>query len=693
MIRPTGKARRWMAVAGVAAAGLIATSLAPSPAAQDQRPPVFRGVANFVYVDVYPRRDGHLVEGLRAEDFQVLEDGKPQKIDTFEFIRIQPNAPDNERRDPNTKEEGDQLAADPRNRVFVVYLDLYHTTFYGGHETQTPLLDFLNRTIGANDLFAVLTPEVPVSQLTFARSTATLESELTKNFDWTLGDKPISPVGRPQIETDLENCSRGDAPGLGDVLVRLNREDMLATSLADLMVRLRDLRDERKNVLLISEGWVAQKPGDSLGSLNNPGKGSIPGIGPGPTGRLGIGVPKPGDPASNQSWCDLQINRLRNIDFDQRFRDLLTLANRANVSFYPVDVGGLKLNQPIADARSRGAADNAVPPAALQTFGALNAGRARVDTLRTLAENTDGYAVVDTNGISNGFRRIADDLSAYYLLGYSSTNTVADGKFHRIDVKVAQSRVSVAARPGYLAPTADVRAAPAPAAPATPAGVTEELGRLARLQSDTELFTYGVASSSGLDVVAEIASHEIESGHFRNGADVRATLARSSGDPEVVTGKIDAGTRGALLHLPLDGNGPWRVALHVSGGDDTADDRVEIPIGSPSLLGAPLCFRGTASARLALRPVADFQFRRIERVHVEWPITAALDQRVARVLDRRGQPMALAATATEQENGGRHVVAVDVNLAPLSEGDYLIELVAGRGADTDRRLVAFRIVR
>jgi VWFA-related protein len=639
---------------------------------------------------VYPRRDGHLVEGLRAEDFQVLEDGKPQTVWTFEFIRIQPNAPDNERRDPNTKEEGDQLAADPRNRVFVVYLDLYHTTFYGGHETQTPLLDFLNRTIGANDLFAVLTPEVPVSQLTFARSTATLESELTKNFDWTLGDKPISPVGRPQIETDLENCSRGSNPGLGDALVRLNREDMLATSLADLMLRLRDLRDERKNVLLISEGWAASRPKESLGSLNNPGKGSIPGIGTGPTGRLGIGVPKEGDPTSNQSWCDGQINRLRNIDFEQRFRDLLTLANRANVSFYPVDVGGLRTNSPIADASRRSM------PSPQQALGALNAGQAHEDTLRTLAENTDGYAVVGTNGISPGFRRIADDLSAYYLLGYASTNNVPDGKYHKIEVKVTQPRVSVAARPGYLAPTANVNAAPpAPATPAVPAGVTDELGRLARLGSDAELFSYGAASASGLDVVAEIASHAIESGHFRGGADVRATLARPSGDPEVVTGKIDAGTRGVLLHFPLDsaGNGPWRVTLRASASDGEADDRVEIPNPSSSLLGAPLCFRGTASARIALRPVADFQFRRTERVHVEWPITAALDQRVVRVLDRRGQPMALGAAATEQDSGGRHVVAVDVNLAPLSEGDYLIELTAGRGADTDRRLLAFRVVR
>src|SRR3954469_19698360 len=112
------------------AACLVAVCLAllGPVGARQQEPaaPLFRGGVAFVNVDVYPRRDGRLVEGLTANDFQVFEDGKPQKVDAFEFIRIEPNAPTDERRDPNTKEEGDKLAADPHNRVFVVFLDLYH---------------------------------------------------------------------------------------------------------------------------------------------------------------------------------------------------------------------------------------------------------------------------------------------------------------------------------------------------------------------------------------------------------------------------------------------------------------------------------------------------------------------------------------------------------------------------------------
>src|SRR4029077_10897163 len=77
----------------------------------------------------------------------------------------------------------------------------------------------------------------------------------------------------------------------------------------------------------------------------------------------------------------------------------------------------------------------------------------RSDNLRALAENTDGLAVVDTNDIDKGMKRIVDDLTSYYLLGYTSTNGKLDGRYHKIRVRVRRPGVDVRARRGYRAAT------------------------------------------------------------------------------------------------------------------------------------------------------------------------------------------------------------------------------------------------
>ena len=77
----------------------------------------------------------------------------------------------------------------------------------------------------------------------------------------------------------------------------------------------------------------------------------------------------------------------------------------------------------------------------------------RLDSLRTLAANTGGLAVVSTNDLRTPLRRLADQVSSYYLLTYYSTDTKFDGKFRKIDVKVKTPRVNVTARKGYTAPT------------------------------------------------------------------------------------------------------------------------------------------------------------------------------------------------------------------------------------------------
>ncbi len=670
---------------GLAALVVVCLAALPAGFPQDQAPGIFRGGVTLVNVDAYPRRDGRVVEGLRQADFQIFEDGAPQKIDTFEFIRSEPNTPDADRRDPNTKEEGDELAADPHNRVFVVYLDTYHTTFEASVASRGPLLEFLGHTIGATDLFGVMTPDTSAGQLVFGRRLDTIGSELTTDAGWGLRGRPISPVGRPAIEEQLEQCSRSSLY-TGDALVAMYREDVMETGLEQLMARLRDLRDERKNILFVSEGWVPLEPQTGFSALAS---GALPTAGQGPGGTLTLD-PRRGI-AQAPSWCDQQIVRLANIDFARRFRDLLTLAARANASFYTVDLGRLRtgLASPQPGVRSIAAGG----PDELAQVILTKLARPSTTTLQNLAENTDGRAIVNTNDLGAGLRRIVDDLSEYYLLGYSSTNPALDGKYRRIEVKVSQPGISVAARRGYLAEAPDIRPAAPGSGLAVPAPVADALGRLSRLRADAELFTYGVARDGSLGIVVEISSREAERGQWHTGADVEATVAGARGGDLAARGRIEPGARGALLEiaLPAGETGPWRVNLKVSHPEGVLTDRVEVAGGEPpsgALVGTPVVWRGTASSRIPLRPVADFQFRRTERLRVVWPALAALDSRAARVLDRRGDPLPIPATVTDSAGA----VDVDVTLAPLAQGDYLIELTAKQGSRAERRLIAFRVV-
>ena len=104
---------------------LVTPALAQQPEkTQAQQRPVFRGGTHFVRVDAYPVQNGKIVEGLQAEDFEILEDGKPQTVDSLDFVRFDTFTPEAERYEPSTQREGFDMAADPRNRVFVIFIDL-----------------------------------------------------------------------------------------------------------------------------------------------------------------------------------------------------------------------------------------------------------------------------------------------------------------------------------------------------------------------------------------------------------------------------------------------------------------------------------------------------------------------------------------------------------------------------------------
>jgi hypothetical protein len=346
------------------------------------------------------------------------------------------------------------------------------------------------------------------------------------------------------------------------------------------------------------------------------------------------------------------------------------------VSVYPVDLAGLR-----------------APVGVKATTRAASV----VSTFRTLAENTDGIAVVDTNATARGLKEIADSLSSYYLLGYYSTNTSFDGKFRSIEVKTKRSGVSISARRGYFAPTEAMAkgagnastSRPASATTVTSAEIDAALNLLTRGRSSADLISHGAAGPDGLSLVAELPARLAASSPWSAGADVQVVVTAGADRVGTATGRIEPGARSVLLQVPIGASkGPWRAIIQASAGRVDLTDRLEIQPAASSRTGDPTMYRATPAPSSPLRPTADPSYRRTERAHVEWRVAALADERKARLLDRTGQPLAVPVTLSARETNGRTVIAADVNLAPLSAGDYVIELTLG-GAD--RALVAFRV--
>jgi VWFA-related protein len=623
-----------------------------------QRPPTFRTGAHYVAVDAYPTQDGKPITGLAAEDFELLEDGKPQVIDRVEFINHPEWTPLAERRDPNSQREGFEMAADPKYRVFVLYLDAWHVDFAGGHRVALPIIDLLNRMMGPQDLFGVMTPYLTIKDLLLGQSTLSIQEQLEKYPYWGIASKNPLPE-----ELELETAGYGFA-------VPIKRLDKVYTDLEALVDRLGVLRDERKNIIFFSDALPSPRPSfKAIASDGDMRKGAPPEIGTGSNGKLTMGSREAHE--ANEMATRAEKDRLISIDFDQRFKDLLRAARQANVSFYTVRPGGL-------DAGS-----------SLMLEGTSN--------LVTLAEQTDGISLTASNDLRTGMAKISADLSSHYVLGYYTNNTRWDGGSRRLTVKLKSTGKAIRARREFRAPTeaemAGIRNARSATPAAAPSAGQTALSALARVSPSSRVNAYGTILGSDVAVVAEIAAAEIEGGRFKQGASVEILLTPKDGQPVTLTGKIDPLMRGTLVRSPAgDSKGPWQAVVRMRGDDNLADsDTVSIEADTGTLLGKPIAYRAASAAASAYRPIAAFQFRRTERVRIEWPALQTIESHQARLLDRTGKPIAIPLTTTNRDNGSTPMVATDLSLAPLSNGDYLIEVSAKSGEKSQTEVVAIRV--
>jgi VWFA-related protein len=149
-----------------------------------------------------------------------------------------------------------------------------------------------------------------------------------------------------------------------------------------------------------------------------------------------------------------------------KFPAVISAANRANVSIYAIDAAGLRTESGTLESARE------LNSIVAQRIGQQGRGSDRVSTgpymkslerneellrfdprsgLGSLADQTGGFLIHDTNDLTNGLRRINDDMRGYYLVSYAPKNVDYDGRFRQISVKVNRPNLDVQTRKGYYA--------------------------------------------------------------------------------------------------------------------------------------------------------------------------------------------------------------------------------------------------
>jgi len=654
--------------------------------------PTFRTGANYVRVDMYASKDGKAVEDLKQEEVEILEDGMPQKIEAFEHVKVRTLNPEESRVEPNTISESRRLASDPRARVFVIFLDTYHTQIEGSATMRQPLMNFLNRVLGPDDMVAVMTPEMAATEITFARKTTVFSKMFDQNLFWGRRARLVDDDEREQL---YQACYGPSSPIALEMKER-RREKLTLDAIEDLMIHLAGVREERKAILTVTEGWRLYTKNAKLAAAGDQNTRVGPGdvLGRPPVPRLSDSGQVQGSP---KVQCESDRMALADMDDEFRLRELTQLANRGNVTFYPVYARGLvAFDAPIGPDQ---------PPTLAQDAANL---RARQNSLRFLADDTDGTAIINTNNIDGMLRRIVDDLSSYYLMGYYATNTKLDGRFRSITVRLKRPGVTVRARKGYRGyteaevarGTAASTPPPTTAAPVT-AALTPIVSFNARAQFRIRASTWAHAASGGgtegaFWVVGELDPQIRKQAAWTGGAQADVAVIGPDGQ-QVVSRKIDVKpSEGAFtVQIPESGGvgtGEYTLRVRLRSpveGELGLSDTSRVSIKDNTPLGeAVLWRRGPTTGPQYLR-TADPRFQRSDRLRLEMA-TNASQPVTARVLDRNGTAMPIQAQVSEHPDSSMQFkwIVIDVVLAPFAVGDYAIEAAQGEA----KQVTAFRII-
>lgn len=410
-------------ILGIGAA-LSAGQISQSGSGQAPPTPTFRAEVEYVEVDaIVTDEQGRFVPDLRKEEFQIFEDGKPQTIASFGLVEI-----------PVERSERPLFASAPiepdvesnelpfAGRVYVLILDDLHTAPLRSQLVKRAARQFIDRHLGANDLMAVVS--------TSGRSGGTQEFTGNKRLLLAAVDQLIGQKLESATIARNTEYFRGSSTGrVADPLEMERGFNARSTLRAVKQVAdwLGGVHGRRKTILFISEGI-------------------------------------------DYDITDMFNNRSASSIIDDT-REAIAAATRSNVSIYAIDSRSLTGFADDAIAIEVGIFADQLPgrqvddgtststqKPGIGTGGLRDELRLSQDSLRTIADQTNGFAAVNSNDFRSAFERIVNENSSYYVLAYYPPSNRRDGKFHRIEVRTSRRGLSVRARRGYMAPKGNVPA-------------------------------------------------------------------------------------------------------------------------------------------------------------------------------------------------------------------------------------------
>lgn len=466
--------------------GLRSQEVAKTPEApKTQEPPVtFPAQVEQVTVDVVVTdKKGNPIAGLTKDSLQVTEDGTPQTIVSFDAIEVAPKA--SEKPAPRPRVSTNTSKEEQRGRTFVVLFDDIHLTPYMAQRAKAAVADFLKSGTREGDRVTLVATGGSAWWSTRMEAGREELIKLVKRLD-----------GRYIPDTSPERMSDYEAMRIHifrdpQVMARVQRRYETYGATAALQ---RQSQQQNSDIQTIEDPYVTGRASEVYFQATSRNRITLEML----ERSLNALAPAKG----RKSLILVSEGFIYDPNLDD-FKRVLQASRRANTAIYFVNSRGLE-GMPVYMTAEFG------PALPEQDVGAaFNESIEATEGADSLAADSGGFTVRNTNDLSAGIKRIADETRLYYLVGYNPTNTARDGKFRKIQVKVpGQKGVQVRARKGYYAPS-DVKTA-ATAKPGVDPAIQQALDSPYEVDEVPLRMTHYVGEETLLGKAAVLVAAEVD---------------------------------------------------------------------------------------------------------------------------------------------------------------------------------------